>query len=92
MSEKDKKEKDKKEIKLSDGRIATIRKGKGKDLFWALEMASTTNEILKMLTLRLVEIEGKQITEDELEELPIQDVMKLIGEVSKIGAPLSEKS
>lgn len=79
-----------KEIKLSDGRIARIKEGKGKDLFWALEMASTPNEIIKLLTVRLVEIDGKGISEEELDDMPIQDVMKLIGEVSKIGAPLEK--
>lgn len=80
-----------KEITLSNGKIAKIKEGKGKDLFWALEMASTPNEIIKFLTVRLVEINGKGITEEDLDEMPLQDVIKLIGEVSKIGTPL-EKS
>lgn len=35
------------EIKLSDGRTARIKEGKGKDLFWAMEHANSQNEIIK---------------------------------------------
>lgn len=76
-----------KEIVLSDGRKAVIKEGKGRDLFWAFENATTQNEIIKMLVIRLVEIEGKSITEDELEEMPLADVMTLLNEVGRIASP-----
>ncbi len=80
-----------KEIVLSDGRKAIVKEGKGRDLFWAMENASTQNEIIKMLVIRLVEIEGKPITEDELEDLPIADAMALLNEVSKIASPFQAR-
>ncbi|QID32329.1 hypothetical protein [Pampinifervens florentissimum] len=78
-----------KEIVLSDGRKAVIKEGKGRDLFWAFENATTQNEIIKMLVIRLVEIEGKPITEDELEDLPISDTINLLNEVGRLISPLS---
>ncbi len=78
-----------KELVLSDGRKAVIKEGKGRDLFWAFENATTQNEIIKMLVIRLVEIEGKPITEDELEDLPISDTINLLNEVGRLTSPLS---
>lgn len=78
-----------KEIVLSDSRKAVIKEGKGRDLFWAFENATTQNEIIKMLVIRLVEIEGKPITEDELEDLPISDTINLLNEVGRLISPLS---
>lgn len=78
-----------KELVLSDGRKAVIKEGKGRDLFWAFENATTQNEIIKMLVIRLVEIEGKPITEDELEDLPISDTINLLNEVGRLISPLS---
>lgn len=79
-----------KEIKLSDGRTAKIKEGKGKDLFFAYQMANTPPEIFKLLLIRLVEINKNNITEEELDEMPISDVMALMREVTEI-IPLSEK-
>lgn len=81
-----------KEIKLSDGRVAKIREGKGKDLFWAMEMANSPAEITKLLCVRLVEIEGRQITEDELEDLPIADAMAILTEVGKFLSQTQKQS
>ncbi len=78
-----------KEIVLSDGRKAVIKEGKGRDLFWAFENATTQNEIIKMLVIRLVEIDGKTLTEDELEDLPISDTINLLNEVGRLTSPLS---
>lgn len=64
-------------IPLSDGRIATLKEGKGRDLFEAMRLASEPGEITKLLIARLVQIDGKDITENELDELPIQDVMEI---------------
>jgi len=79
------------EVKLPSGKIATIKDGKGKDLFWAQKMANDPSEIMKMLMIRLVEIDGKPITEDDLDEMPIPDVIKLTGEFGKLFSPLSEQ-
>jgi len=79
------------EVKLPSGKIATIKDGKGKDLFWAQKMANDPSEIMKMLMIRLVEIDGKAITEDDLDEMPIPDVIALTGEFGKLFSPLLEQ-
>ncbi len=78
-----------KEITLPSGKIARIKEGKGKDLFWALSNSTGQNDIIKLLIVRLTEIDGKPITEDDLEELPLADVMTLMKEFTEIYAPLS---
>ncbi len=80
-----------KEIKLSDGRTAVIKDGKGKDLFWAQRNATDSSEIIKLLIVRLTEIDGKPIAEDDLDEMPMADVMLLIGEFSKEFSFLSQE-
>jgi len=85
-------EKDKaflKEVALPSGKIACIKEGKGKDLFWALSNSTGQNDIIKLLIVRLTEIDGKPITEDDLEELPLADVMALMGEFTEIFSPFS---
>lgn len=77
-----------KEIKLSDGRIAKIKEGKGKDLFWAQKYTTDASEIGKLLMVRLIEIDGKPITEEELDEMPMKDVLLLIREFTEIYSPL----
>lgn len=77
-----------KEITLPSGKIAIIKDGKGKDLFWAQKMANDASEIMKMLMIRLVEIDGKSITEDDLDEIDIVDVITLTAEFGKIFSPL----
>ena len=78
-----------KEITLPSGRIARIKEGKGKDLFWALSNSTGQNDVIKLLIVRLTEIDGKPITEDDLEELPLADVMTLMKEFTEIYTPLS---
>jgi len=78
-----------KEITLPSGKIARIKEGKGKDLFWALSNSTGQNDIIKLLIVRLTEIEGKPITEDDLEELSLADVMTLMKEFTEIYTPLS---
>jgi len=72
------------EIILSDGRTANIREGKGKDLFEAMRLASEPGEITKLLLARLVEIDGKQITENDLEELPLVDTANLLNKMGEL--------
>jgi hypothetical protein len=78
-----------KEITLPSGRVARIKEGKGKDLFWALSNSTGQNDIIKLLMVRLTEIDGKPITEDDLEELPLADVMVLMREFTELYSPLS---
>ncbi len=83
-----KKEKVIKEIQLSDGRMAYIHEGKGKDLFWAQRYATDPNDILKLLLIRLVSIEGQSINEEILDELPLQDAMLLLRTFTEVYSPL----
>ncbi len=78
-----------KEITLPSGKVARIKEGKGKDLFWALSNSTGQNDIIKLLIVRLTEIDGKPITEDDLEELPLADVMVLMREFTELYSPLS---
>jgi hypothetical protein len=71
-------------IILSDGRKAVIKDGKGRDLFEAMRLASEPGEISKMLLVRLVEIDGKPITEDDIDELPLPDAVKLLDAMSDL--------
>jgi hypothetical protein len=83
-------EKDKaflKEFILPSGKIARIKEGKGKDLFWALSNSTGQNDIIKLLIVRLTELDGKPITEDDLEDLPLADVMALMREFSEVYSP-----
>jgi hypothetical protein len=75
-------------VTLPSGKTAVIKDGKGKDLFWAQKMANDASEIMKMLMIRLVEIDGKAITEDDLDEMDIADVLMLTNEFGKIFSPL----
>jgi hypothetical protein len=77
-------EKTQAEIILSDGRKAVIKDGKGRDLFEAMRLASEPGEISKMLLVRLVEIDGKPITEDDIDELPLPDAVKLLDAMSDL--------
>jgi len=78
-----------KEITLPSGKVARIKEGKGKDLFWALSNSTGQNDVIKLLIVRLTEIDGKPITEDDLEELPLADVMVLMREFTELYSPLS---
>jgi len=86
----DKTNKNKKELTLSDGRKAIIKEGKGKDLFWAYRNATEPADIMKLLIIRLTEIDKQPITEETLDELPISDVMLLMKEFMEIYSPLSQ--
>jgi hypothetical protein len=78
-----------KELTLPSGRIARIKEGKGKDLFWALSNSTGQNDIIKLLIVRLTEVDGKPLTEDDLEGLSLADVMVLMREFTELYSPLS---
>jgi len=67
-----------KEVILSDGRKAVIRDAKGRDLFEAMRLANEPGEISKLLLARVTLIDDKPITEDDLEELPLEDALALL--------------
>ncbi len=75
--------KDVKVISLSSGATVEIYPGKGKDLFNAMALANSPWEIAKLLITMLCKVNGKKITENDLDEMPLGDVVVLIREVSE---------
>jgi hypothetical protein len=66
-----------KEITLSDGRLAVIKDGKGRDLLNAQKKAKTSDEIPYALIAELTEIDGEYLVYEDILEFPIEDVIKL---------------
>lgn len=81
MTDKDKKSR---EVDLPSGAKALIRDGKGRDLLAATRMAGGPNDPMRMvfgLLASLVTIDGRALTIEDVEDLPLPDVLKLQGEV-----------
>ena len=78
-----------KEIKLSDGKLAVIKDGKGLDLLNAQKKAKTSNEIPYALIAELTEIDGNYLVYEDILELPIEDVILL---QEAIGGKLQSKA
>lgn len=72
------------EIKLSDGRIAKIENPKGKHLFEAQRLANSPSEIQKMLITIITKIDDKPITEFDLEDMELNDVLNLLNTLSDL--------
>ena len=66
-----------KEITLSDGKIAVIKDGKGRDLLNAQKKAKSSDEIPYALIAELTEIDGDYLVYEDILELPIADVIQL---------------
>lgn len=65
-------------ITLSDGRVCVIRKGKGKDAVEAMKVAGTdSSNFIFALMSRVTTIDGNPIVMEDLEELPLPDVMHM---------------
>ena len=78
-----------KEIKLSDGKRAVIKDGKGLDLLNAQKKAKTSDEIPYALIAELTEIDGNYLVYEDILELPIEDVILL---QEAIGGKLQSKA
>ena len=78
-----------KEIKLSDGKLAVIKDGKGLDLLKAQKKAKTSDEIPYALISELTEIDGNYLVYEDILELPIEDVILL---QEAIGGKLQSKA
>ena len=78
-----------KEIKLSDGKLAVIKDGKGLDLLNAQKKAKTSDEIPYALIAELTEIDGTYLVYEDILELPIEDVILL---QEAIGGKLQSKA
>ena len=66
-----------KEITLSDGKIAIIKDGKGRDLLNAQKKAKSSDEIPYALIAELTEIDGNYLVYENILELSIADVIQL---------------
>ena len=80
-----------KEIPLPSGKKVVIKEGKGRDLFWAYRNAGDPSEIIRLLMVRLIEIDSEPLTEDEIDDMPISDVMALVKEFTEVLSPLSQQ-
>ena len=78
-----------KEIALSDGKIAVIKDGKGRDLLNAQKKAKSSDEIPYALIAELTEIDGNYLVYEDILELPIEDVILL---QEAIGGKLQSKA
>ena len=78
-----------KEIKLSDGKLAVIKDGKGLDLLNAQKKAKTSDEIPYALIAELTERDGNYLVYEDILELPIEDVILL---QEAIGGKLQSKA
>ena len=78
-----------KEIKLSDGKLAVIKDGKGLDLLNAQKKAKTSDEIPYALIAELTEIDANYLVYEDILELPIEDVILL---QEAIGGKLQSKA
>ena len=76
-------------IKLSDGKLAVIKYGKGLDLLNAQKKAKTSDEIPYALIAELTEIDGNYLVYEDILELPIEDVILL---QEAIGGKLQSKA
>jgi hypothetical protein len=66
------------EIKLPTGLNAIVFEGKGKNYFSALTKSKgDSGLIIKFLIIETVKIEGKEITEEQIDNMHIRDVSYL---------------
>lgn len=71
------------QVTLSDGRVAVIRPGKGRDAMNAQKVSGTNVEkFFPALMAQLITIEGVQLVMEDFEELPLQDYLTLQGEIA----------
>lgn len=67
-------------ITLGDGRVATVRPGKGRDLKTAARWGNPADDPLGFsfaLLAVLTTIDGETVTPEDVEELPLADVTEL---------------
>src|SRR5579871_914751 len=77
-----------KTVTLASGKVAEIRKGKGKDAIRVMSrlMAETKGpnldlgRMMFLLTAELVRVDGKPIAIEDLEEMELGDTLRLMGE------------
>lgn len=71
-----------KELTLSSGAKASIKKGKGRDFLNALRKTQNANEIIFALIAEVTQINGKPIVMEDLYEMDLTDVLQLQMEIA----------
>lgn len=73
------------EVTLSDGRKATIIKGKGRHANEAMKVSKgSSSDYINALMAQLVEIDGHKIVMEDLEELDLSDYLAIQTKFSEI--------
>lgn len=81
-------------IRLSDGRMVTFTKAKGRDLRKAVMICAISGsggsqfEVLMGLVAVVAKIDDKRIAYEDLDEMPAVDVLSLVGSVLGNGGSL----
>ncbi len=70
------------EIVLKSGKKLTVYAGKAKDLVRAQQIASSIAETAMALFSLLVDIDGKKLTVEEWEDMPLEDFMEASAKIS----------
>lgn len=84
MSKQDTKEVKSVEVKLSDGRTAKIKMGRGYDIIKATKIMESPEEMPAVLASLLTEIDGKSVQVEEIKELSIGDFTMIMEAFNKI--------
>jgi hypothetical protein len=78
------------EVRLPSGGTAMVRCGRGRDLRLAQMAVGQPFDELRCefaLIARLITIDGRKITMEEVDEMPIRDVLALQQEVDSVNFP-----
>lgn len=70
-------------ITLSDGTVATVKRGKGRDLMDAQAAASTPGEVMFYLIAMLCTFNGEPRTFEDILEMDLPDVVNLQSALEK---------
>lgn len=81
-----------KRVKLSDGRIAIARRMKGKDAkFINRKTGGDTEKFQNAMASECVEIDGKKLTPEELDELWYEDYTNIMS-IASVNFSLTQKA
>jgi len=70
-----------KEIKLPSGKMAKVRKAKGRDLLKAQRVAQRQDELSYALLAEITEIDGQRMVYEDFMDLDLEDILILQEEI-----------
>ena len=74
-----------KQLTLSDGRIATVRKGTGRDALEAQkQMGTDSSKMVAILTCLCTKIDGQSVVFEDLLDLDVADFLQLQGACAEL--------